>query len=197
MKEYELGPNGAILTALNLFTSQPERIISKMEELIKLNSSNTFIVDIPGQIEAFTWSASSIILTKSISLLMPVVLVYVIDAQRCQNPNSYLSNLLFARNYESHLESIEVRINCPMIICLNKADIVNNKNCETWIKDYDSFTDAFKSQDNYLSTLSKSVVLYMSDFFEKFPVATVSSKTGEGFEVLEGILQKAKELSRL
>lgn len=35
--------------------------------------------------------------------------------------------------------------------------------------------------DNYLSTLSKSVVLYMSDFFEKFSVALISSKTGEGF----------------
>lgn len=109
---------------------------------------------------------------------MPVVLVYVVDAQRCQNPNSYLSNLLFARKINAKVESIEVRINCPMIVCLNKADIVKNKNCETWIKDYDSFTDALKGQDNYLSTLSKSVVLYMSDFFEKFAVATVSSKTG-------------------
>lgn len=136
------------------------------------------MIDIPGQIEAFTWSASSMILTKSISLLMPVVLVYVVDAQRCQNPNSYLSNLLFARKINAKVESIEVRINCPMIVCLNKADIVKNKNCETWIKDYDSFTDALKGQDNYLSTLSKSVVLYMSDFFEKFAVATVSSKTG-------------------
>jgi hypothetical protein len=40
------------------------------------------------------------ILTKSIALLMPVVLLYVVDAARCQNPNSYLSNLLFARTYE-------------------------------------------------------------------------------------------------
>lgn len=30
MKEYQLGPNGAILTALNMFTAQPEKIINKM-----------------------------------------------------------------------------------------------------------------------------------------------------------------------
>jgi len=35
MKEYKLGPNGAILTALNLFTSQPEKIIHKIEEVNK------------------------------------------------------------------------------------------------------------------------------------------------------------------
>lgn len=28
MNEYKLGPNGAILTALNLYTAQPEHIIA-------------------------------------------------------------------------------------------------------------------------------------------------------------------------
>ena len=97
MTDYQLGPNGAILTALNLFTAQPERIIVPIEQKMKESKNNTFVIDIPGQIEAFTWSASSMILTKSISLLMPVVLLYVVDTVRCQNPNSYLSNLLFAR----------------------------------------------------------------------------------------------------
>jgi hypothetical protein len=97
MQEYQLGPNGAILTALNLYTAQPERIISRMEEFMKKSANNIFVIDIPGQIEAFTWSASSMILTKSISLFMPVILMYIVDGQRCQNPSSYLSNLLFAR----------------------------------------------------------------------------------------------------
>jgi hypothetical protein len=30
MKEYKLGPNGAILTALNLYLSQPEIIVKKV-----------------------------------------------------------------------------------------------------------------------------------------------------------------------
>jgi hypothetical protein len=52
-----------------------------------------------------------------------------------------------------------------MIICLNKCDIVKGENCETWIKDYESFSTALRNQDTYLSSLSKSVVMYMSDFF--------------------------------
>jgi hypothetical protein len=56
-----------------------------------------FLVDIPGQIEVFTWSTSSLILTEAIATLMPVKIVYIIDSQRCQNPNILLSNLLFAR----------------------------------------------------------------------------------------------------
>ena len=54
------------------------------------------MIDIPGQIEVFTWSASSIILTESIATLMPVKILYLIDSVRCINPNTYLSNLLFA-----------------------------------------------------------------------------------------------------
>lgn len=114
-----------------------------------------FVIDIPGQIEAFTWSASSMILTKAIALLMPVVLAYVVDSERCQNPNSFLSNLLFA-------QSIECRIDLPLIICLNKVDIVDNTNCKSWIKDYETFTEALHKNESYLSTLSKSVVLYLS-----------------------------------
>lgn len=100
MKEYKLGPNGAILTALNLYLSQPEIIVEKMKHMISKHSdkSNTFVIDIPGQIEVFTWSSSSLILTETISTLMPVKIVYIIDSLRCKNPNVFLSNILFARN---------------------------------------------------------------------------------------------------
>jgi hypothetical protein len=99
MKDHQLGPNGAILTALNLFTAQPEKIISQIEATIATSphERNIFVVDIPGQIEVFTWSSSSLILTQAISLLMPVKIVYILDSLRCQNPNVFLSNLLFAR----------------------------------------------------------------------------------------------------
>jgi hypothetical protein len=37
MKEFKLGPNGAILTALNLYTSQPERIVDKIQAKMNEN----------------------------------------------------------------------------------------------------------------------------------------------------------------
>ena len=99
MKEHKLGPNGAILTALNLYLASPEVIIDKLAQLIKKyqDHKNLFIIDIPGQIEVFTWSSSSLILTEAISTLMPVKIVYIMDSYRCNNPNVFLSNILFAR----------------------------------------------------------------------------------------------------
>lgn len=99
MQEYKLGPNGAILTALNLFLSQPQLVVDQIKAIVEKykEHSNTFVIDIPGQIEVFTWSSSSLILTQAIATLMPVKIVYIIDSVRCKNPNVFLSNILFAR----------------------------------------------------------------------------------------------------
>jgi hypothetical protein len=76
-----------------------------------------YLIDVPGQIEAFTWSASSLILTAGLSSLMKTALLFVVDLFRCQNPNSFLSNLLFS-------QSIEARIKLPLVLVLNKKDTV-------------------------------------------------------------------------
>jgi len=56
MKTYELGPNGAIMTSLNLFASQMGKTIEEIEA--KKLEKQWILVDTPGQIEVFTWSAS-------------------------------------------------------------------------------------------------------------------------------------------
>lgn len=100
MKDYQLGPNGAILTALNLFLAQPENVVEPIKQTLQHHQqhSNIFVVDIPGQIEVFTWSSSSLILVEALATLMPVKMVYLMDSVRCSNPNVLLSNILFARN---------------------------------------------------------------------------------------------------
>ena len=56
MKDYSLGPNGAILTAANLFATRFDQVISLCER--RRNEIDFIVVDTPGQIEIFTWSAS-------------------------------------------------------------------------------------------------------------------------------------------
>ena len=56
MEEYKLGPNGGILTALNLFTTKFDQVLSIAEK--RANETDLVVLDTPGQIEIFTWSAS-------------------------------------------------------------------------------------------------------------------------------------------
>lgn len=90
MKDYGLGPNGAIITSLNLmctkfdqvwgifsffFSCPCYRLFIKVLEMIRKRAGqySACLIDTPGQIEAFTWSASGSIITDSLASSHPTV----------------------------------------------------------------------------------------------------------------------------
>lgn len=114
MKQYGLGPNGAIVTSLNLFATKFDQVISlvaKASEKHKL-----CIIDTPGQIEVFTWSASGNIITETLASTFPTVVVYVMDTVRSVNPVTFMSNMLYAC-------SILYKTKLPFIVAMNKVSI--------------------------------------------------------------------------
>ena len=72
------------------------------------------LLDTPGQIEVFTWSASGAIITESLARSMPTVIVYIMDTSRCTSPVTFMSNMLYAC-------SILYKTKLPFIIVLNKV----------------------------------------------------------------------------
>ena len=52
------------------------------------------IVDTPGQIEIFTWSASGAIITEAFASGFPTMVAFVIDTPRCAHPQTFMSNML-------------------------------------------------------------------------------------------------------
>lgn len=99
MKQYGLGPNGAIMTALNLFSTRIDQVMDLLSK--RAESLDFAVIDTPGQIEAFTWSASGAIITESLASKFPTVMLFVIDTPRANNPNTFMSNMLYACRYES------------------------------------------------------------------------------------------------
>nr|DBA25418.1 TPA: hypothetical protein GDO54_009803 [Pyxicephalus adspersus] len=61
---YGLGPNGGIVTALNLFATRFDQVVKFIEKRQK--NSRFVLIDTPGQIEVFTWSASGAIITEAL-----------------------------------------------------------------------------------------------------------------------------------
>merc|ERR550517_1383802 len=84
MKQYKLGPNGGILTALNLFATRFDGVMDILEK--RSGELDYVFIDTPGQIEVFTWSASGQIITESLASDYPTMVIYVADTPRCQNP---------------------------------------------------------------------------------------------------------------
>lgn len=72
------------------------------------------LVDTPGQIEVFTWSASGDIITRALASVFPTVLVYVMDVVRSTKPVTFMSNMLYAC-------SILYKTRLPFVIAMNKV----------------------------------------------------------------------------
>ena len=144
MKQYSLGPNGGILTALNLFATRFEQVLGLIEK--RASSIDYALFDTPGQIEIFTWSASGAIITESLASSFPTVIVYVIDTVRCQNAVTFMSNMLYAC-------SILYKLKLPLVLAFNKIDAAPCDFAREWMADLDAFSEALQQERSYMGSL--------------------------------------------
>ncbi|KAL4202178.1 hypothetical protein AMTRI_Chr02g262370 [Amborella trichopoda] len=134
MKEYNLGPNGGILTSLNLFSTMFGEVITTIER--RANELDYVLVDTPGQIEIFTWSASGQIITEAFASTFPTVVAYVVDTPRSASPVTFMSNMLYAC-------SILYKTRLPMVLAFNKVDVAQHQfalevgHCYCYLADLD------------------------------------------------------------
>lgn len=115
MKQYRLGPNGGIVTTLNLFSTKFGQVVDLVR---KAGEKHKYcVIDTPGQIEVFTWSASGTIITEALATSFPTIIVYVMDVPRSKCPTTFMSNMLYACSilYKSRL---------PFIVVMNKVEFV-------------------------------------------------------------------------
>ena len=77
---------------------------------------------------------------------------------------------------------------------LNKSDVADPSVPISWMKDYDTFIEAVKNSESYLSTLSRSMALALDEFYENLNYVAVSSLTRKGMdEVYDKIPDLIKE----
>jgi len=192
MKQYKLGPNGAIMTSLNLFATKFDQVIKLMEQR---SEYDYFLIDTPGQIEVFNWSASGTIILQILSSLFPTYIMFITDTSRCINPISFTSTMLYC-------SSVLYKSNLPLLCVFNKTDVTKSEEMVAWMSDYDKYVDASfaaeQGDESYMSSLSRSSALAMMQFYEDIDHTSVSSATGDGFSDLikkvDGLLPAFMEI---
>eukprot|EP00980_Cylindrotheca_fusiformis_P002699 scaffold627_cov125-Cylindrotheca_fusiformis.AAC.16 len=196
MAQHNLGPNGAIMTSLNLYATKFDQVINILENRADNNNlSKYLLVDTPGQIEAFTWSASGTILSESLASTFPTVLVFVVDTVRCaSSPNTFMSNMLYAC-------SMYYRTRLPLVICFNKTDVVSHEFCMEWMRDYEAFQEALDNARNdgegggFYDSLTRSLSLVLDEFYQQFQnnACGVSAMTGDGIDDFWRVVEQAAD----
>lgn len=191
MEKYGLGPNGAIMTSLNLFATKFDQVLGVLQE--RCQQVDEIIIDTPGQIEVFNWSASGSIILETISALMPSAILYTVDSEKCaENVAAFMSNMLYAC-------SILFKTQLPLIVVFNKTDLCSAEEPIKWLRDYFSFQEAVYAQESkstnapYHLSLVQSMGLVLEEFYRNMQVVAVSSHTGEGFDDLFKAVEKSIE----
>lgn len=210
MREYNLGPNGGILTSLNMFATKIDQIIGILEKRTapdvkkpKAVPIRNIIVDTPGQIEVFVWSASGSILLDSLASSFPTVIAYIIDTPRTSSTSTFMSNMLYAC-------SILYKTKLPMILVFNKTDVKDAEFAKEWMTDFEAFQAALRQEENtegahggfaggsgYMGSLLNSMSLMLEEFYAHLSVVGVSSMTGKGIDdFFEAVAAKREEFVR-
>lgn len=184
MKQYNLGPNGGILTSLNLFATKFDEVISVIEK--RADQLDYVLVDTPGQIEIFTWSASGAIITEAFASTFPTVVTYVVDTPRSESPSTFMSNMLYAC-------SILYKTRLPLVLAFNKTDVANHEFALEWMKDFVVFHAAVDAESSYSSDLTRSLSLALEEFYKNLRSVGVSAVSGAGMDAFFKAIEASAE----
>lgn len=197
MKQYNLGPNGGIMTCLNLFATKVDQVVGILEK--RSSTITSILVDTPGQIECFVWSASGSIIMDALASGFPTVIAYIIDTPRTTAPATFMSNMLYAC-------SILYKTKLPMILVFNKTDAQDAGFAKEWMTDFEAFQLALQKEEGndegvggsgYMSSLLNSMSLMLDEFYKHLDLVAVSAMTGAGIDdFLKAVEGKCDEYER-
>jgi hypothetical protein len=144
------------------------------------------VIDTPGQIEAFSQSASGQIFTDSLACTFPTCNLYLVDTVRCESPITFCSNMLYAL-------SILYKSKVPLLATFNKIDILNHEFAVEWMRDFDKLDQALSQQTTYMASFSRSMALTLDEFYRSIDSVGVSASMGKGFDKLCGTFESQRD----
>ena len=185
MKQYDLGPNGALIMANDLIASKIDEI---QQEANNVNP-DYLIVDTPGQIELFAYRTSGPYFVNNFNADQKSAL-FLYDSTLMTTAVNFVSMALLAT-------SIKLRLGLPTINVLTKTDLIEDKISEilrwtTNIKLLENAISAESDGETYVLATNILRSLNISGFSQG--LIPISNATGEGMANLEAALSRILNL---
>jgi GTPase SAR1 family protein len=183
MKQFGLGPNGALVAsldmALNYLTDIKEEILDAGREYV--------VVDCPGQMELFAYRNSGPLIVSSLCDTNSALSLYLLDSNIARTPSGYISSLLLGI-------SINIRFGLPQLNVLSKPDILQPdevSRIESWSEEPYLLSEALEEETvGLIREYSTSILTMLNDLGGGTEVLPVSAKQMTGIETLYGAMQR-------
>ena len=181
MRQYDLGPNGALVMASDLIASKIDDIRTEVDAV----NPDYLIVDTPGQIELFAYRSSGRFITENISSEQKLN-IFLFDGALVTRPTNFVSIALLAT-------TIRLQLGLPTVSVVTKTDIINTKIKELlgWSTSLSRLEAAIAREtdgDTYVLTTSILHGLNVGGFAQG--LIPISSVTNQGLANLEAALSR-------
>ena len=181
MKQYDLGPNGALVMASDLAASKFEAVHEQVQGV----NPDYLVVDTPGQVELFAYRSSGPFMVDRMEADQKTS-VFLFDGALVTSPVNFVSVSLLAA-------SVRLRLGLPSIGALTKSDMIAGRIPDVlgWSSDSGALADAVAKESGGETYELASCVLRGMDMADAVhELIPLSSTTGEGLAELEGALSR-------
>jgi GTPase SAR1 family protein len=185
MRQFDLGPNGALMMANDLIASKIDEI---QQEADRINP-DYLIVDTPGQIELFAYRTSGPYFISNFVSEQKVGL-FLYDGALVTTPLNFVSMALLAT-------SIKLRLGIPTINVLTKTDLIADKISEIlrWTRNVRSLENAIaEGSDGETYILLTNILRSLNIGGFAQGLIPISNSTGDGMINLEAALSRILNL---
>jgi len=185
MRQYDLGPNGAMIMASDLIASK----IDDLQRDVDNVNPDYLIVDTPGQIELFAYRTSGPFFVQNFNVEQKAG-IFLHDGSLVTTPTNFVSMALLA-------SSIKLRLNLPFINVLTKIDLIEDRirDILKWSSNLGSLEDAIaKQSDGESYTLVMNILRSLNFGGFAQGLIPVSNSTGDGMINLETALSRILNL---
>jgi len=185
MKQYELGPNGALIMANDLIASKIDQLQDQIDDV----NPDYLLIDTPGQIELFAYRTSGPFLVQNLNLDEKMS-IFLFDGALVTTPVNFVSIALLAT-------SIKLRLGLSTINVLTKTDLIGDKlkDILNWSTNLSALENSIAQEvDGEFYTLTTTILrsLNLGGFAQG--LIPISNSTGEGMVNLQSALSRCINL---
>jgi hypothetical protein len=182
MNQLGLGPNGALIAAVDMVAGQ----IDKVKDEVEATKSEYAIVDTPGQIELFAYRSTGPLIVSALGGQTTVNL-HLLDPNLVRYPTGFVSLALLGL-------SLQYRFTATQFTLLAKSDLLSEEEINRIVEWSTNSAELYENVDTegkgVMRDLSKIICEVLDTIASRGEVIPVSAQRGEGLDGLYAELER-------